>query len=101
MDDDVRRELNQIYQGRIRTCGTFTLSTGGTTTTVTDTDSKSGRISSNSVVLVQPNNSNASFAQINWITTAKNSFTVNHTSGGAGRTFNYAVFTGVKSANEP
>jgi len=91
IDDDVKRALNEILQGRTTAASSFALVTGaGTTTTVV----KAG-ISANSVILTQAYSSLASNADILRIVPAKDQFVVTHTASGNARTHRYVCLTGL------
>lgn len=89
-DEEARRALNEILQGRTHSVGVFDLATGTTTTTVTKTN-----ISANSVILTMAYSALASQADITRIVPAKNSFVVTHTNSANARTHRYLCQTGV------
>ena len=94
MDDDVNRELIHLRMGRITSCGSFTLTTSATSTTVSP---RAGIVSARSVILTQAADANAINGEIIRIIPAKDSFVVTHTDpGGTTKTHRYTVLTGVR-----
>ncbi len=92
--DQAQREFSAIYQGRIRTCGEFTLTATATATAVT----KLG-VSTQSCIFTQAFSTNAANADITRIVPAKDAFTVYHTNPGAAtKTHRFAHWTGVRSS---
>ena len=90
VDDENRRAVNEILQGRTHAASSFDLATGVTSTVVTKTG-----VSSNSVILTMAYSALASQADIVRIVPAKDSFTVTHTNSGNARTHRYVYFTGL------
>jgi hypothetical protein len=89
-DDNTRRAVDEILQGRTHAAAAFNLTTGVTSTVVTRTG-----VSSNSVILTQAYSALASNADITRIVPAKDSFTVTHTNSGNARTHRYVFLTGL------
>ncbi len=93
IDPEVRRDLDDIRQGRLWATGTVTLAAAPATTT---TVSKTG-VSSNSIVLTQAYSALASNADITNIVPSKDSFVITHSSSANTRTHRYVFFTGIKT----
>jgi hypothetical protein len=91
IDEDTKRALLELTQGRTYAASSFDLATGAaTTTTVTKTG-----VSSNSVILTTPYSAFASAADIVCIVPAKDQFVVTHTASANARTHRYVCFTGL------
>lgn len=80
--------INQLIEGKRNSAGTFTLTAGATSTTVTNE-----RCSTDSKVLFSPRTSNAAGAvATTYVTVANGSFTVTHANAGTtDRTFAYDI----------
>lgn len=89
---EVRRELNDLLYGKSLAVGSFDLTTGVTSTTVTRTG-----VSSNSVITTQAYSANASNADITRIVPAKDQFVVTHTNSALARTHRYFFVTGLNA----
>ncbi len=92
IDAEVRRDLDDIRQGRTWAAASFNLTADGVTTTTTVT--RLG-VSSNSVVLTQAYSALAANSDITRIVPAKDSFVVTHTASANVRTHRYVYFTGI------
>ena len=91
IDDDVKRKLTDLEQGRTTAASSFALATGAATTT---TVTKIG-VSANSVILTTPYSALASNADIVRIVPAKEQFVVTHTASANARTHRYVCLTGL------
>jgi flavoprotein len=92
MDDDVKRELDDLRQGRTNVARVFTLAVAPATATSVACIS----MSSNSVVLTQAYAFSASNADITRIVPSKDFFIVTHPASAAtSRTFRYVWLTGI------
>jgi hypothetical protein len=87
-DADLRRMENELKQGLTFVAGDFTLSTSGTTTTITRLG-----VSASSVVSPTPYNAGARTEGIPQIVPANGLFVITHTSTSTPRTYRYVVHT--------
>lgn len=87
-DEDLRRLANEVKQGATFVAGTCTLSTSGTTTTITRTG-----VSASSAVSLTPYDAGARTEGIPQCVPAKNSFVLTHTSTATARNYRYVVHT--------
>lgn len=92
IDQEVRRALEELLQGRSFATGQFTLVVDGaaTSTTIVRTGT-----SSNSIINYMAIGATASMADITRIVPAKDSFTIFHSASATTRTFYYSWVTGV------
>jgi len=90
IDPEIRRELQELKDGRLDVAGTVSLRTSpNTTTTVTR-----AVCSSSSVVLLMPLDAGARTEGLPQVTPAKGAFTLTHASSAGTRTYRYVIFTG-------
>lgn len=87
-EESLRRLENELKQGATFVAGTCTLSTSGTTTTI----SRVG-ISTTSVVSLTPYDAGAKAEGIPQCVPAKEAFTLTHTSTATARNYRYVVHT--------
>lgn len=87
-EETLRRLENELKQGATFVAGTFTLSTSGTTTTITRVG-----VSASSVISPTPFDAGARVEGIPQIVPAKESFTITHTSTSTPRNYRYVVHT--------
>ena len=91
IDDETRRKLSDLEQGRTTAASSFALATGAaTTTTVTKTG-----VSANSVILTTPVSAFATSADIVRIVPAKDQFVVTPTASANACTQRYVFVTGL------
>ena len=91
IEDETKREIDLLLQGRTMAARSFALATGAATTT---TVVKTG-VSSNSVILTMPYSALASKADIIRIVPAKDQFVVTHTASADERIHRYECRTGL------
>lgn len=89
MDEDTKREIQDLKEGRLDPVGTFVLAlTPATTTTVT-----SRPCSSNSTVIPIPYDADAATLGVPRVVPGKGQFVVHHAASAATRTYRYAVLS--------
>lgn len=89
MDDEVRREIQDLKDGRIAVVGSVALNSNVASTAVTRLVT-----SSRSCVLLSPYDTGAKNEGIPRVVPYKGGFTIHHTNTTATRTYYYTIFTG-------
>jgi hypothetical protein len=87
---EIRREIQDLKDGRLSVTGTFTLAVDPATSTLVTRRV----VSSSSVVLPVPYDAAAAAEGIPRIVPAKGQFVVHHGASTSTRTYRYTVFTG-------
>lgn len=88
-EDQLRRDIQDLKDGRIATVGEVALTSSATTTTVTRRV-----VSATSIVFLTPYDTGAASAGIPKVVPAKGSFVIHHANSTTTRTYRYAIFTG-------